>query len=332
MAVEYRPMHPEEERAVLALWSRSPEDLPHQAARFAGDPDVLAHTYVAVAPDGTVLSTLHYHVTKRRDVTGTPRPVGELDSIGTRPEARRQGHATRLLLLALDALRSAGCDWSLLVATDEGRRLYERHGWRCYPEPWRRGTVTGALPRSDGRYAVRSYDPRREPDGWERIAAVDMAFNHRRPLTVVRDAAYWRHFAALRISDWIDNEGLVIYATFRGEAAPRLCGYAFAEFYPPGFQVRDMGVLPQEPDATVALLSAVAAEAGRRGIPLSARLYLPREPQIDAVLDRLFSPTLYAGEDRGQLMARAVGAGFTDRQLDAIFAAPTAHISAIDVF
>ncbi len=332
MTVDYRLMHPEEERAVLALWSRSPEDLPHQAARFASDPDVLAHMYVAVAPDGAVLSTLHYHVTLRRDVTGTPRPIGELDSIVTRPVARRQGHATRLLLLALGALRSADCDWSLLVATDEGRPLYERHGWRCYSEPWRRGTVTGALPQSDGRYTVGTYDARREPDGWGRIAAVDAAFNRLRPSTVVRDAAYWRGYAALRVGDWIDNEGLIIYAAFRGEDAGCLCGFAFAEFYPPGFQVRDMGVLPQEPDATLALLSAVAAEAERRGIPLSARMYLPHEPQIDAAIDRLFGPTLYAGEDRGHLMARAVGAGFTDRQLDAIFAAPSAHISTIDLF
>ncbi len=179
---------------------------------------------------------------------------------------------------------------------------------------------------------MRPYDPRQEPGGWDRIAAVDVAFNHRRPLTVVRDAKYWRAFAALRISDWMTNEGLVIYAAFRGEAAPRLCGFALAEFYPPGFQVRDMGVLPEEPDATLALLTTVAAEAGRRGIPLSARIYLPHEPQIDAALDRLLGPSLHAGEDRGHLMARAVGAGFTDRQLDAIFATPSAHLSAIDLF
>ena len=222
--------------------------------------------------------------------------------------------------------------WSLLVATDEGRPLYERHGWRCYQEPWRRGMVASTLPRSDSGNLVRPYDPRGEPDGWGRIAGVDAAFNRLRPLTVVRDAEFCRHFAALRVGEWMTNEARIIFAAFRGEDDPRLCRFAFAEFYPPGFQVRDMAVLPQEPDAALFLLTAVAAEAGRRGIPLSARVYLPREPQIDAVLDRLFGPTLYAGEDRGHLMARAVGAGYTDRQLDAIFAAPSAHLSTIDVF
>ncbi len=89
MLIDYRLMRAEEERAVLALWCRSPTDMSYQVERFASDPDALTHTYVAVAPDGTVLSTLHYSLTFRRDATGTPRLVGELDSIATRPEARR---------------------------------------------------------------------------------------------------------------------------------------------------------------------------------------------------------------------------------------------------
>jgi hypothetical protein len=234
--------------------------------------------------------------------------------------------------MALDALHTADCAWSLLVATAAGRPLYERYGWRCYPEPWRRGTVTGALPQGDRRYVVRTYDPRHEPSGWDHVAAVDVAFNRRRPLTVVRDAAYWRVYAALRVGNWITTEGLVIFAAFREGADPRLCGYAMAEFYPPGFQVRDMGVLPEEAGATLALLTEVAAEAQRRGIPLAGRMYLPQEPQIDTALERLFGPTLHAGHDEGHLMARTIAADFTDRQLDAIFSAPGAHFSAIDLF
>ncbi len=328
MTVEYRLMRAEEERVVLGLWG----DPTYQAARFATDPAAHAHTYVAVAPDGTILSTLHSLVTFRRDATSTPRRVGEIDSVGTRAEARRQGHATRLLLLALDALHTAGCDWSLLVATDEGRSLYERHGYQCYPEPWRRGTITGALPQGDSRYVVRPYHPLQEPAGWDQIAAVDVAFNRWRPLTIVRDAAYWRGYAAWRVSNWITDEGLVIFGAFRREAEARLCGFAFAEFYPAAFQVRDMGVLPEESGATLALLTEVAAEARRRGILLAGRMYLPQEPPIDAALDQLFGPTLYAGQDQGHVMARTIAADFTKRQLDAIFAAPSAHFSAIDLF
>jgi GNAT superfamily N-acetyltransferase len=332
MPVDYRLMHASEARAVRDLWSRSPDDHSCQAARFATDPTAHAHTYVAVDPDGTILSTLHYQVRLRNDATGMPHLVGELDSVATHVSARRQGHATRLLQLAIDALQTAGCDWALLVATDAGRPLYARAGWQCYPEPWRRGMVTGALPPADGQYVVRPYVPFQEPAGWNPIARVDMAFNHHRPLVVVRDLAYWRDYAALRVSTWMTTEGLVIFAAFRQGADGSLCGYALAEFYSPGFQVRDLAVLPEEPGATLGLLIAVAAEAQRRGIPLAGRIYLPQEPSIDTVLDRLFDATLHTGADRGQLMARTIKVDFTERQVHAIFTAPGAHFSAIDLF
>jgi GNAT superfamily N-acetyltransferase len=305
MTIDYRRMRAEEEPAVLALWSQvfATPAAGYQAARFATDPGARAHTFVAVAPDAAVLAALHYRMAFRRDADGTPRPVGELDSVATRADARRQGHAGRLISLALEALRDAGCDWALLVATGEASRLYERYGWRCYPETWRRGTIAGALPQDDGRYLVRPFDVLQEPAGWERIAAVDVAFNRGRPLTVVRDAAYWRDYAALRVGAWIAAEGLTIFAAFRPPDDRRLCAYAMAEFYPSAFQVRDMAVLPEERDAALPLLASVAVEAGRRGIPLSGRLYVPQEPAIDAALDRLFGPTLHAGQDRGQLMA-----------------------------
>ncbi len=333
MAIEYRLMRAEDKRAVLSLWSEVyGYTYEEQATRFASDPAAQRHTYVAVAADGTVLSTLHYRLSRRRDATGAPRLVGEVDSVTTRADARRQGHATRLLRMALDALRRDGCDWSLLVATEDGRPLYERYGWRCYGEPWRRGTILGELPRTTGAFVVRPYDPLSASEGWDPIAAVDVAFNRRRPLTVVRNAAYWRGYAALRVGTWIATEGLVIFAAFRGAADPRALGYAMAEFYPDAFQVRDIGALPEEAGVPLALLTAIAAEARRRGIPLAGRMYLPQEPPIDAALDRLFGPTLHAGQDDGHLMARPIASGFTEQQLDAIFTAPDAHFSAIDLF
>jgi len=58
----------------------------------------------------------------------------------------------------------------------------------------------------------------------------------------------------------------------------------------------------------------------------------PQEPPIDAVLAQLFGPTLHAGQDEEHEMARTIAADFTHRQLDASFAAPSPHISAIDLF
>lgn len=333
MAVDYRRMHAEEAPAIIRFWSHvfdTPEA--YQAARLASDPAACAHTYIAVFPDGTIASTIHYLVSRRCDATGRPRLVGEVDSVATRADARRQGHAECLLLLVLAALEREGCDWSLLVSTDMGRSLYERHGWRWYPEPWRRGTVVRDLPQTSQTYLVRPFDPFSEDNGWERIARVDMAFNHMRPLTVVRDPTYWRAYAAVRVGNWVATEGLIIFVVFRSEAHPKICGYAMAEFYPVAFQIRDMGVLPSETAAISALLNAVSQEAQRRGIPLNARLYLPHEPTIDAAVEQLVGATLQHGQDEGHLMARTIGSQLTNQDLDGLFATPRAVISAIDLF
>lgn len=332
MSVAYRLMRAGEERQVLALWCRFPGDLAYQQARFATDPAPDTHTYVAVAADGAVLSTLHTHISMRYDMTGALRRVGEIDSVATRVEARRQGHAARLLQLAIAALHRAGCAWSLLVTTDEGRPLYERHGWRCVPEPWRRGDVTGVLEPVDEPYTIRHYDPRHAPANWDALAAIDIAFNQKRPLSVARDAAYWRSYAALRVGEWMAQEGLVIFAAFRKGQESAVCGYVMAEFYPPCFQVRDLAVLPAAPGAVLDLLTAVAAEAQQRGIPRSARLYLPHEPGIDQALDHLLGRSLHHGADQGHLMVRPLADDVSERQLDELFAAPNAHLSAIDLF
>jgi hypothetical protein len=76
----------------------------------------------------------------------------------------------------------------------------------------------------------------------------------------------------------------------------------------------------------------VRQEAQRRGIPLNARLYLPREPTIDAAVEHLFGATLQHGQDQGHLMARTIGSQLTDQELDTLFAAPRAIISGIDLF
>jgi hypothetical protein len=98
------------------------------------------------------------------------------------------------------------------------------------------------------------------------------------------------------------------------------------------FQIRDLGVLPSESAAIPALLNAVAQEGRRRGDPPVGRVFLPREPAIDAALAQMFGATLEHGQNQGSLMARTIGAQFTDQQLDAIFAAPGATLSAIDLF
>jgi len=51
-------------------------------------------------------------------------------NISTYPAYRKQGVGTKLLTLAIDEAKSAGCADIHLHATDMGRPLYEKHGFR----------------------------------------------------------------------------------------------------------------------------------------------------------------------------------------------------------
>ncbi|MBA3946799.1 MAG: GNAT family N-acetyltransferase [Herpetosiphonaceae bacterium] len=333
MSTTYRLMQSNEEVAVLTLWSEV-FNVPYhyEQARFRSDPLAHTRTYVAVAEDGTVLSTLHYLVSLRRDVDGTPRRVGEVDPVATRAEARRQGHAGRLIELALDALRHDGCAWSLLLASGEGRPLYERYGWRSFPERWRQGTILGSPPPGTHAYTICPYDPRVEPDGWERLGVVAHAYNATRPLTVARDADYWQRYAAIRVSHWITAEGLVILVAHQSSSDHALRGYAMANFYDVGFVVRELAMLPDDSAVVPELLTRVVQEAVQRNSPLAGLVNLSYEPQIGQALAALFGETLHTRAETGQLLARTIHPDFTDVQLNAIFADPRALYSSIDHF
>jgi ribosomal protein S18 acetylase RimI-like enzyme len=66
-----------------------------------------------------------------RDAAGEARLVGNVSHVATQPEARRRGHATRLMALAIDVMRADGCVWATLNTSEEARPLYERLG--CAP-------------------------------------------------------------------------------------------------------------------------------------------------------------------------------------------------------
>jgi GNAT superfamily N-acetyltransferase len=331
--VDYRLMHPAEAGAVAQLWGEvfeSPKVT--QAARLASDPTPSAHTYVAIGSSGSLLAAAHYQIVQRRARNGEPLLVGEIDSVATRPDARRQGHATTLLRRIQATLEREGCAWALLVTTAEGHSLYEREGWRPYAERWVRGVVERTMIRSRTPYRVYLFDPGKAEDGWGQIASVDAAYHARRPLTVVRTLDFWRARAAQRISEWMATEDLALYVVSDGSAGGRCCGYALVEFYPTAFQIRDLAVLPSEPDAFEDLLVAISQEAQARGTPLATRLFLPREAWIEATLRRLLGESLHWGEDVGQLMARPISRDFTTQDLDALFQAPDALFSSLDLF
>ena len=86
-----------------------------------------------VAPDGTLAASGHVALGERLAI---------YDRIGTEPAHQRRGLG-RTVMHALQALaRTHGRREGVLVATDQGRALYEAIGWRLH-SPWAGAVIPG---------------------------------------------------------------------------------------------------------------------------------------------------------------------------------------------
>jgi GNAT superfamily N-acetyltransferase len=332
MPVAYRLMNPAEEPAVLSLWSTL-FNVPYmqEEQRFTSDPHRYQTTFVAVAADGSILSTAHYRVYERRDADGTARRVGELDPIATRSDAQRQGHATRLITHALAAMQQQACDWSILETSDEGRSLYERLGWQAFPMRYRRGALASQRPVCPTSHQTRRYELPIGAQDWAQFARLYTVYNLNRPLTVVRNPGYWQSFTAVRLIQRIMNEHLQVIGAWSTDTPTQLCGYILVHFFDFAFLVKEMGVLPGETSAIAALLAAVGDEASRRDL-VYGEVELPHEAPLDALIADLFGASLHLSDANTRIMARPIKPGFHAEQLEAIFQAPGAFYSGIDHF
>ena len=340
MPIEYRTARGNDEERALDLWSSALEvDRDALRRESRSDPRFRERTFVAATPDGSVVSALQYWVRDIRDAEGAPRRAGYVYTLATRPDARGLGHAGRLLERASTAMQHEGCAWALLLTT-EARGFYERHGWRAFPRAVWQGTLRDDLAFAPTPYIVRDFDPEREPGGWDAIAAVYAAANARRPLTVVRDSAYWRNYAAQRFRDLLARDNVALFVAQDSPADTRPRGYALAVFLDAAamrerfgvdvgsFGVTEVGVLPGHWAALDALLGTIGARAAAGGMPLS-RLPLPVEPAIETPLRHLFGSTLHTVRDE-QPMGRVLDPAFGERRLEAMFAAPGAMFWSID--
>ncbi len=334
MPVDYRLLRANEVDAAADLWVGyhpgidSPQ---HQAWRreIHAIPHLLTRTRVAVDPDGALLSVIHYWPLTVYDADGRPQQVGRISHVFTREEARRQGHAARLLELTIAAMRDEGCRWSILSASDEARPLYQRYGWRMLPlrQTMCGGCASDAKIDLPNRYAVRAYDPRQEPSGWETLASIHRAYNARRPLATVRNAAYWR-FVAARADWWLSSgqaEVLVAAPVDQPEGEP--CAYIIALYSPArGFLVAELGALPDDGDALTALLSAVVQRPESRAH--GGRLHLPHDPGLEATLVAMCSNVEYPLDE--DYMVRAIAPDVDAHKLDALATAPGSVVWALD--
>jgi GNAT superfamily N-acetyltransferase len=324
--IEYRRMARGEEGAALDLWTDMYEGTRRDAwqRELRCDPKYLEHTFIAVETTGNVLSTCHYWLKEIRDSTGQPHLTGCVSHVATHPNARRRGHAGRLLEMTIEAMERDGCRWSLLFATEEGRSLYERLGWRVLHTPFREGILSGERPDGGSAYAIRRYDPFTEPGGWGPLANVYAAYNIRRPLTVVRDADYWREYIRVKTHGWA-----VFLVAEPSPNEKEIDAYLLSHFSERGFLVNEMAVLPGHEDAIPALFAAVVDRA--QGGDTRGRLFLPYEPEIDATIECIFGGKV-STQESNEPMVRPVSPGFSHDRIEALFRSKGAIYWPMDEF
>jgi predicted GNAT family N-acyltransferase len=108
------------------------QGVPHEEERDGLD-DSSLHL-LAFAPDASKpVATL------RLQVNGAVARIGRL---AVERDWRRRGIATRMLALALERARQAGCQQALLAAQLGARRLYEQAGFAVDSEPFQEAGIT----------------------------------------------------------------------------------------------------------------------------------------------------------------------------------------------
>ncbi|MFL5732372.1 MAG: GNAT family N-acetyltransferase [Chloroflexia bacterium] len=343
--VTYRRMHIEDEDAVFALrmatWGAPSLDYVREGAYQ--DPKHLDRTFVAFGEDGTLLSTTRYVVRQIRDAAGEPQKVGCVASVVTIDAARRQGHGHKLMGLTIEAMREEGCAWTLLFSSDMGVPLYLSLGYRNFPAHYYEGLLTGKRPTPNAAYRVeRAESPFHFEDAnWSAACDIYAIYNSRRPLSLVRDDAYWRGFLARRVAARARSRSVALFLarTSAGEPA----GYLYADYatgerarQDPDFNkeldqfilIGELGLLPGHEQALPSLLAAMLDGKGPGLVGGSARM--PREGGVYEAVRALFAPEVLTLDCF--MMALPLAPGVSYENLVGIFAAPGALFWIMDDF
>ncbi|MFI5773449.1 GNAT family N-acetyltransferase [Streptomyces sp. NPDC051658] len=274
--------------ALAALWQRC-FDAPQIVALHALDPDRHRHTFVAQNASGDGIDAVVVYVPRLiRDADGTPRRVGGIGSVATRPEARGQGLVRRLLVAAEHTMRAEQCAWSLLFTGTPG--VYRGSGWQEFESSYTEGAL--APSPAAGTFRIREATAR---DAAE-VAALHHAYNANRPLGSLRAPEDW----AVRVPAWYGPLDRSLVAEDPGSGA--LVGWMVAQYEGECVEVREFaGALE-----CLGELFAAVGERGRAAGLGRARVRLPDAPGVRAALPFLLADARPVAEQVG--MARPLHA------------------------
>ncbi|MFF2731211.1 GNAT family N-acetyltransferase [Streptomyces sp. NPDC058008] len=303
MSATIRTTTPEDDPALSALWQRC-FSATHLARLHALDPRRHRHTFVARDGAREGIDAVVVYVPRLiRDAEGTPRRVGGIGSVATRPEARGQGLVRRLLAAAERTMRDEGCAWSLLFTGTPG--VYRSSGWEEFGSTYTEGTLVPSPPRP-GTFPVRAATP---ADAVE-VAALHHAYNADRPLSSLRAPEDW----AVRVPAWYRPAGRSLVA--QDPASGALVGWLAAGHEGDCLEVREFA-------GAAGCLGSLFAAAGSRGRAAGltrARVRLPAGPDVRAALPALLTDARQITEHVG--MARPLHA--TPESVRATVTAPGA--------
>ena len=203
---------------------------------------------------------------------GATMTVAGIGNVITAQEARRQGHADRLLRAAVSAAADAGYAYSLLWT--HLPQLYSRHGYGEAPEEILHA-VTG-LPSADA--CVRPANDADLPV----VAELENRFDVDRSGPAVRDLAFWRGSR-----NWLGDDVLV------SDRSGRVTGYVRRRVERDHVNVLELGVATDDLHLGRVLLAAAAQ-------PRQGRLRASLPPSLRRALD----PWQSAVRDSPGLMGR----------------------------
>ncbi|MFF1645757.1 GNAT family N-acetyltransferase [Streptomyces sp. NPDC058240] len=274
--------------ALAALWQRC-FDAPQIVALHALDPDRHRHTFVAQNASGDGIDAVVVYVPRLiRDADGTPRRVGGIGSVATRPEARGQGLVRRLLVAAEHTMRAEQCAWSLLFTGTPG--VYRGSGWQEFESTYTEGALAPAP--AAGTYRIREATARDSAE----VAALHHAYNANRPLSSLRAPEDW----AVRVPAWYGPLDRSLVAEDPGSGA--LVGWMVAQYEGECVEVREFAGAPE----CLGELFAAVGERGRAAGLGRARVRLPDAPGVRAALSFLLADARPVAEQVG--MARPLHA------------------------
>ncbi len=218
--------------------------------------------------DGRVVS--HLHLTERTIRFGsTTIPMNGVMWVGTLPEFRGLGFAQNLMRLASARAKERGVP--LQVLTTGMPAFYRPLGWGVCGRATFAKTMSRNLPQFtdgviEGKTGVWHVRPWRQVELGDLMRLYQDQYQHTTG-TVIRDEEYWRWMIGRRYAH-------VIWVACLGE---QVHGYAFIKDH----RVLEIASNPAHPQALLALLARVRAEALERAYPEVLVSAPPDHPVIE---------------------------------------------------